>query len=154
VARGNFDLVAVQLADKKVVRFQQSDADESGGRFSPDGRYVAFGSDRGGQPEVYLAPFPGPGGVRTVSTGAGSMPRWSRDGRELFYVGPNGSVSAVPIRTAPVLDIGRPQLLFSRGSRDRWVDYEAAPDGTFVALEPVSFAARQPLHLILNWRVR
>jgi len=148
---GPFNLVALQLSDRKVVPFQASAADESNGRFSPDGKYVAFISDLGGRFDVYVAPFPGPGAARIVSTTAALLPRWSRDGSELFYVAQDGSVYAVPVRTSPALDIGQPKLLFTRGSRYRWVDYEPTPDGRFMALDPVSFANVQPLHLVLNW---
>jgi hypothetical protein len=50
-----------------------------------------------------------------------------------------------------VLEIGRPRPLFSRGARYRWIDYEPSYDGKFIALEPASLAAQQPLHVILNW---
>jgi hypothetical protein len=151
VERGNFDLIAVSLADRRTVPFQHSDADESSGRFSPDGRYVAFVSDLNGRLDVYVAPFPGPGATRIVSTMPCAMPRWRADGRELFCVGEDGTVYAAPIKTSPALDIGRPQALFTRGSRRRWVSYDVMPDGRFVALEPVSFTAQQPLHVVINW---
>jgi eukaryotic-like serine/threonine-protein kinase len=150
-ARGNFDLVAVSLADHAIVPFHQSDADESAARFSPDGQYVAFTSDLGGRRDVYIAPFPGPGPMRIVSTAPASTARWSADGRELYYLGIDGSIYAVPIRTKPALEIGRPQQLFSRGPRARWTSYDLTRDGRFIALEPVTFAAEQPLHVILNW---
>jgi Tol biopolymer transport system component len=149
--RGDFDLDALQLADKKIVPFHATSADESGARFSPDGRYVAFVSDLGGNYEVYVAPFQGPGPPRIVSTTPGTLPRWSRDGRELFYVGQDGSVFTVPIRTSPSLDIGQPSILFTRGLRYRWLEYEPTADGRFIALVPASVAALQPLHLVLNW---
>jgi hypothetical protein len=152
--RGPFDVGALQLTDKKVVPFQHSAANESNPRFSPDGRYVAFVSDLGGSLEVYVAPFPGPGAARLVSTAPGALPRWGRDGRELFYVGRDGSVHAVPIRTSPSLEIGQPRILFTRGPRYRWTEFETTPDGRFIALEPVTVANLLPLHLVLNWASR
>ena len=151
VPRGNYDLVAVSLQDRTTVPFHQSDANEELARFSPDGRYVAFTSDLGGRRDVYVAPFPGPGPMRIVSTSPASHARWSADGRELFYVGADGSVNAAPIRTSPALEIGKPQRLFTRGSRARWIAYDLTRDGRFIALEPMTFAAEQPLHVILNW---
>jgi dipeptidyl aminopeptidase/acylaminoacyl peptidase len=53
--------------------------------FSPDGRLLAYASNESGSAEVYVRPFPGPGGKWQVSTGAGLMPKWSRNGKELFY---------------------------------------------------------------------
>ena len=59
---------------------------EGGAQFSPNGRWLAYVSDESGQPQVYVRPFPGPGGpVIPVSTQGGTQPRWSRNGKELFY---------------------------------------------------------------------
>jgi serine/threonine-protein kinase len=54
--------------------------------FSPDGRWMAYTSDESGSPEIYVEPFPGPGGKWLVSSGGGFHPFWSSNGRELFYV--------------------------------------------------------------------
>jgi hypothetical protein len=89
--------------------------------------------------------------MRIVSTSPANRPHWSADGRELFYLGLDGSIYAVPIRTTPALEIGKPQRLFTRGSRARWIAYDLTRDGRFIALEPVVFAAEEPLHVILNW---
>ena len=86
-----------------------------------------------------------------MSTTSGVLPRWSRAGNELFYIAWDGSVYAVPVRTSPSLEIGQPKILFTRGPSDRWSAYEPTADGGFIALDPVSFANGQPLHLVLNW---
>ncbi|MEO5897039.1 MAG: protein kinase [Vicinamibacterales bacterium] len=149
--QGKFDLVAVSLADLRAVPFHPSDADEFGGRFSPDGSHVAYVSDLGGRREIYVAAFPGPGPARIVSSAGGIMPRWSADGSELFYMGSNGALFSVPMRTTPTLEIGVGRQLFVRGPRARWNSFEPTPDGRFVAVEPVQFGAEQPLHIFLNW---
>ena len=149
VGRGNYDLLALSLADRRVVPIQNTDADENQGRFSPDGRHVAFSSDLGGRRDVYVAPFPQPGPARIVSTSPGAAPRWSRDGRELFYIGADGTVFSVSVSAAG--EFGPPQALFSRGRRYRWTDFEPTRDGRFIGLEPVSLSAQQPLHIVLNW---
>jgi len=53
--------------------------------FSPDGRWLAYEGSESGSYEVYVRPFPGPGGKWQISTGGGVLPKWSRNGRELFY---------------------------------------------------------------------
>ena len=63
--------------------------------FSPDGRWLAYDSNESGTYEVYVRPFPGPGGKWQVSTGGGYMPKWSRNGKELFYRTPDGKTMAV-----------------------------------------------------------
>jgi len=59
---------------------------------APDGRWVAYQSDESGRNEIYVAAFPGPGGKHQISTGGGSYPRWRADGKEIFYIGPNGTL--------------------------------------------------------------
>jgi Tol biopolymer transport system component len=151
-ARGKFDLMTVSLIDRTVAGFRQTDAEEGSARFSPDGHWVAFVSDLGGRRDVYVAPFPGPGPMRIVSPSGGVLPRWSADGRELYYVAVDGTVFAAPIRTASGLEIGVAQPLFTRGSRARWLSYEPTRDGRFIAVEPVQYAAELPIHAILGWK--
>ncbi len=58
---------------------------EASAAFSPDGRWLAYQSDESGANEVYVRPFPGPGGKWMVSTDGGQTPVWSRNGKDLFY---------------------------------------------------------------------
>ena len=59
---------------------------ESDPEFSPDGRWIAYISNESGTNEIYVRPFPGPGGKTQISTGGGSLPQWSRNGKELYYI--------------------------------------------------------------------
>ena len=68
---------------------------EAYSEFSPDGRWLAYMSLESGTNEIYVRPFPGPGGRWQISTGGGGFPVWSRDGRELLYKGPDQRVMAV-----------------------------------------------------------
>lgn len=65
---------------------------EFGPAFSPDGRWLAYYSNESGRFEIYVRPFPGPGGKWQISTGGGSTPQWSRNGRELFYLTPDNKI--------------------------------------------------------------
>ncbi|MBP6572315.1 MAG: protein kinase [Gemmatimonadales bacterium] len=98
---------------------------------SPDTRWLAYIAETTGQREVYLMAFPSGDVTRLVSTGGGSEPRWSSDGRELFYKSANNLMS-VAVTTAPTLTLGTPQRLFSvagyRGARNRQ-QYDVTPDG-------------------------
>ena len=67
------------------VPLHDTEANESDGEISPDGKWVAYVSAESGQLEVYAHPFPGPGGKERVSTQGGNSVRWSRNGREMFY---------------------------------------------------------------------
>ena len=92
------DIWAMPLVgDRKPFAFTDSPYDEHSAQFSPDGRWVAYVSMQSGPPEVYVRPFPGPGGQWQVSTGGGGQPRWSPNGRELFYVVEDGTLMATAV---------------------------------------------------------
>jgi serine/threonine-protein kinase len=108
-------------------------------RLSPDGRWVAFSTNESGRDEVVVQPFPGPGGRVQVSTGGGTEPVWSRDGRRLFYRGGRALMAAV-IGTGPGFTVGARDTVVT----DRYVyasnphaNYDVMPDGShFIFLEP------------------
>jgi serine/threonine protein kinase/Tol biopolymer transport system component len=70
---------------QKPKPFLATPFDELTPRFSPDGKWIAYTSTESGRDEVYVRPFPGPGGRVIVSDSGGTEPLWSRDGRRLFY---------------------------------------------------------------------
>jgi len=69
---------------------------ENNPKFSPDGRWLAYESNESGRVEVYVRPFPGPGGKWQVSTDGGNLPMWSQAGRELFYRGLDERIMVAP----------------------------------------------------------
>ena len=120
---------------------------------SPDGRWIAFNSDESGRWEVYVAAFPDFSSKRQISNDGGVQPLWRRDGRELFYLSPQGNVMSVEIRPAPTLQLVRPRGLFKTNLRPvPWVsEYGAAPDGRrFLIPEPVG-RTEQKIIFLLNW---
>jgi eukaryotic-like serine/threonine-protein kinase len=152
--RGDYDIHALHLTDGKVVPVRDSTFNETDGRFSPDGRHVAFVSNERGNSRVYVMPFQQPGVRRAVTSEEGSSPRWSRDGRDLFYVEASADeahLTSVPMTLTPVLTIGKPTRLFSLPPGRRWVDFAPMPDGNFIALQNVQFAGLQPLTIVVNW---
>ena len=94
----------------------QTDADERNAQFSPDGRWVVYQSNESGRFEIWVQPFSVPGSERRgkwqISNGGGGQPRWSRDGRELFYLSPDSRVMAVPIKATAdgeAIETGEPE---------------------------------------------
>jgi hypothetical protein len=88
---------------------------EEFGQLTHDGRWLAYQSNESGCTEVYIQPFLGTGSKAAVSTGGGIAPRWRRDGRELFYLAPDGSLIAVPVHASAdgnTLESGTPVRLF------------------------------------------
>jgi serine/threonine-protein kinase len=104
---------------------------------SPDTRWLAYTSNESGeQYEVYVASFPDMASKRLVSSGGGTEPRWSRDGRELFFVS-GGRLMAVPVQPGAGFNPGIPRPLFSvagyRRARNHQ-QYDVAPDGRFLMI--------------------
>jgi Tol biopolymer transport system component len=126
------DLHVLTMPEKTVAPFLQSPANEGHGRFSPDGRWVAFASDETGQFEVYVRPFPSGGGRWPISTGGAAWPMWSPRTDELFYLTFSGKVMAVPFETeGAVFKPGKPRPVGSVQLQIRGVGYSFGlhPDG-------------------------
>jgi serine/threonine-protein kinase len=124
------------------------------GQISPDGRWLAYQSNTSGQFEVYVTPFPGPGPRIPVSANGGDNPRWSRDGRELFYTR-GDRMMAVTLIPGPTLSVGAPRALFEgryRAASNFVTPFDVASDGRFLRIEQV-----QPdrpvtrIEVVLNW---
>src|SRR5262249_45018951 len=107
------------------------------GVFSPNGRWISYASDESGHQEIYVRTFPEADGKWEVSSAGGVAPRWSPDGKELFYVARDGRLMAVPIRVEPdgkTIKPGEPLPLFqtslsrTAGAYSR-PNYCVAPDG-------------------------
>jgi Tol biopolymer transport system component len=156
----DWDVWALPLTGERkpfvLVRtnFQDRDA-----QFSPDGKWIAYQSDESGRFEIYVQPFPGPGVKSLASIGGGGHVRWRRDGKELFYVSPDGRLMAVPVRVAPdarSVETGAPVPLFFApvGSvQDIGLPrYVASRDGQRFLMDTVLEEAGSPITLILNWR--
>ena len=125
-------------------------ADEHSAVISADGRWFAFVSDETGASEVYAGPFPPPPGANQkllISRGGGTMPHWRRDGKELYFRSPQGTLMAVDIRTTAELHAGAQRELFHL-SGQRWA---AAADGSrFLVNDPV-LKTVPPFVAVLDW---
>jgi Tol biopolymer transport system component len=96
----------------KPVPFLQTTADEREGKFSPDGRFVAYVSDESGMYEVYVASFPVPSLRVLISNGGGSQPRWRRDGKELLYFTPDAKLMSVDVTLGGTFKAGVAKVVF------------------------------------------
>ena len=119
--------------------------------FSPDGQWMAYESDKSGQIEVYLTPYPGPGGEQQVSTDGGSQPRWSPDGRELFYQAGAGQVMSVSVQTSPPVELGTPRLLFEVANMVPGFDVHPDGERFVVVTSGGSDSSTSQINVVLNW---
>ena len=120
-------------------------------KFSPDGHWVAYGSNESGRGEIYVAPFPGPGVWRQISTGGGSFPRWRSDGNEIFYE-LNGALMAaeVSIKSGSI-EVGAIRSLGIPVTAPHY-RYDVSANGQrFLVATPREQKAPAPLTLVQNW---
>ena len=153
----NYELWLLPLSSSDATRplpFRPSRFNESGGRFSPDSKWLAYRSDESGPNEVYVARVPDGAPVQ-MSTNGGTRPEWRNDGTELYYFGPDGWLMSVALPSKDPLKKGTPTRLFklpfgipvqfNQGSI-----YAALPGGQeFLMLVPVDTPA--PFTVLLNW---
>ena len=152
-AGANMDLWTIPADGGARTPLLQSAFNEAQAQFSPDGRVMAVTSNESGRYEIYLTPYPTTGEKTLVSRTGGSYPRWSRDGRELFYLAPDRHMVSVPVRTTPSLHIGQPTKLFALPGRRSWKDFDVSPDGArFLAIVTDVLGDEEPLTVITNWK--
>jgi Tol biopolymer transport system component len=129
---------------------------QNNGQISPDGKWVAYASDESGNWEIYVTTFPGAVGKWQVSRGDGTEPRWRGDGKELFYLGPKGTLTSVPVSTVGTFSTGTPTPLFqfhgraAISSTDAF-SYDVSKDGKrFLVNRYVKPERITPLTIVLN----
>ena len=150
-----FEIWVLRMGDRKSQPFIQTGFNAAAPQFSPDGHWLAYISDESGRYEVYVQPYPGPGGKWQISTEGGTEPMWNPNGRELFYRS-GDKMMAVDIATQPGFVAGRPRKLFEGRSKPMVPtrDYDVSPDGQrFLMLKPSESADAAPtqINVVLNW---
>jgi Tol biopolymer transport system component len=148
------DVWALPLdGDRKPFPVLQTAFRELEAVFSPDGRWIAYNSDESGRSEIYVTPFPGPGRKWQVSPSGGLLPRWSRTGKEIFFIGPGERINVAEVTTqGDTFEVGRTQPLFDvRGQRPGNV-YDVTPDGQRFLVNTASDQLNAgSVTLVVNW---
>lgn len=148
------DIFLLDLRSRHITPFLNSGADEGWPEFSPDGRWLAYSSDESGRPEVYVRPFPGPGGKWLISHEGGMDPLWARNGKQLFYRSVDGQqVWAVDVRAEGEFSPGKPRLLFKGqgfGTSGLARGWDLSPDGRrFLMVKMEERSSRPVTEMIL-----
>ena len=167
-----WDLWVLPLdGDRKPFAFLHTRFDEVYGKFSPDAHWLAYTSNETGRMEVYVQPFSptpgrqeggasvGPGGKWQVSTAGGRFPAWRRDGKELFYIAPDGKLTAVEVKAvvtkaSATLEAGVPKALFDSGIRSTTVFPQLTTrDGQrFLVNTKPSGESSRSITVMVNWQ--
>jgi Tol biopolymer transport system component len=150
----NTDLWAVRPGDGQTIELVVSKYDAGFGTVSPDGRWMAFVSNESGDDEVYVTTFPEPARRWQVSTNGGTFPRWSRDGRELFFASAAGGLFSAEVDgSGATFDVGRVRGLHSwhlATTFRRPFDVGVSGDELLV-IRGLTTQKREPLKVVLNW---
>jgi Tol biopolymer transport system component/predicted Ser/Thr protein kinase len=141
-----------QDGEQEPFAFLATEFSNWDGQFSPDGHWLAYDSDSSGQVEIYVTRFPEGGERWLVSRGGGEGARWRADGRELFYVTNNGTLTAVPVKTdSDGFEAGTPQALFRTDFMWRYAPvYAPSVDGQRFLVNRLELNT-EPISLVTNW---
>jgi serine/threonine protein kinase/Tol biopolymer transport system component len=141
--------------DHKPVLFLQTEFNELRPAMSPDGKWIAYQSNESGSNQVYVRPFPRPGGKYQVSTTLGTRPRWRRDGKELYYLGPDSRLMAAEVSShGETFVVGAVRPLFETRSTGGVNNstYDVTADGKrFLVNTIIGETASSPITLVVNW---
>lgn len=139
----------------KPYPFLQTEFNEQDPQFAPDGHWIAYVSNESGRNEVYVAPFPGPGGGKwQISTAGGTQPRWQQDGKELFYVAQDSRLTVARLtEKGGAIGVENVERLFGPlTSAGTSAGYDVSADGQrFLALLPPEGETGGPLTVVENW---
>jgi eukaryotic-like serine/threonine-protein kinase len=141
------------FGDRKPFPFLQTRFNELDAQFSPDGRWIAYVSDESGSNQVYIAPFPGPGGKWQVSRTGGAEPRWRGDGKEIFFISPDSKLMSAGVNASEsTLEIGNTQQLFEvRLANPPGYHYDVTRDGNRFLIDTQKEGSSAALALVVNW---
>jgi Tol biopolymer transport system component len=125
---------------------------ENLGQISPNGRYVAYMSDESGRFDVYVTTFPKPGSRWQVSQSGGREPRWSRDGKELFFFTSDNRLIAADVRIdGPSFEVGMLHPLFQSRQFGVGFRYDVSKDGKRFLVHSGLPEEMSPITLVTNW---
>ena len=143
------DVALLSLQDRKMQPFLASRFNEADGLFSPDGTWFLYTSDESGARELYIRPFPGPGGKWQVSTGGADGGTFAHNGREILYR--HGTkFFTVPLELAPRVRVGKPQFLFEKTHRQGTWDL-AKDDQRIMLIRDDTPRTTGQLQIVMNW---
>jgi serine/threonine protein kinase/Tol biopolymer transport system component len=154
LAPNNIDILSWQIGeDNEPQPWLATDFIEYDANFSPDGRWVVYGSNESGEWEVYVAPYPGPGRKWQVSVGGGGWPAWRGDGEEILYISAAGEIMGVAVeQRGSGLVFDQPEMLFEHRFTSTGPGFDVTADGErFLVVEPAENVPPEPVTVVVNW---
>jgi dipeptidyl aminopeptidase/acylaminoacyl peptidase len=144
------------FGDRKPFPYLHSEFNELNARLSPNGQWLAYVSDGTKRNEVYVQTFPSPSGKWQLSTTGGDLPVWSRDGKELFFIGADANMMAVEVKSGAgsgsKFEAGLPKALFlTRLDGGSNPGFDVSKDGRFLIPTRPEQSAAAPITVVVNW---
>ena len=120
---------------------------------------MAYASNESGRWEVYVTSFPEAHGKWQVSNAGGEQPRWRSDGKEFYYLAPDGKIMATPVTTGANFDAGTPVALFQANPREvvatsEQFSYDVSKDGQRFLVNTQLKTAMTPMSVVMNWAAK
>ncbi len=160
MAKGGYKLMLVPVDGSKFRILQNGSGDAVNGQFSPDGKWIAYASNETGAWEIYVTTYPAGTGKWQVSRGGGSEPRWSADGKAIFFIGPGQMLTRVEVNagaaTGGSFSAAVPHPMFPIRTRapissTDVFNYDVARDGRrFLVNQYVKPDQAAPLNIVIN----
>jgi len=154
--KNNYRLMLVPVDGSKFRFLSNGSGNQTNGQFSPDGKWVAYASDESGNWEIYVTNYPGASGKWQVTRGGGSEPRWSGDGKTIFYIAPGQMLTKVEVSAGDTFSASVPRPLFPIHTRapissTDVFNYDVTRDGKrFLVNQYIKPDQPPPLSIILN----
>jgi dipeptidyl aminopeptidase/acylaminoacyl peptidase len=148
--------VFLTLPELKTSQLLKASASLKNGRFSPDGKWVAYASNESGRWEIYVTSFPEAHGKWQLSNGGGDQPKWRSDGKELFYLAPDGKIMVTSVNLGASFDASTPTALFQANPREmnatsEQANYDVSTDGQKFLINTQLKAGTMSMSVVLNW---
>ena len=144
--------VLPMTGERKPYPLLKTQYDESFGRFSPDGKWIAYQSDESGRMEIYVNSFPKLGGKLQVSTAGGSELRWPDDGKEIFYLAPDNRLMAAEVKpNGDALEVGQIHSLFQIRPGNPSRPYDTVDGQKFLVNAALDQTNNLPVIVVQNW---
>jgi len=154
-ASGRFGIYPLIGNSKPQLLFEKQSSNLPDARFSPDGKWIAFISDRSGRSEIYVAPFGRPGAPVQISTHGGQNVRWTPDGKNLLYMAADYQIIRIPLGLGATVQAGEQSVLFQLPpipGMNSPLGFEVAPDGKRLLVNAPVGEASKPLTVVVNWQ--
>jgi hypothetical protein len=150
------DLWCVTFPELTATLFLKTASAPNVARFSADGKWVSYASNESGRWEIYVTSFPAAQGKWQVSSAGGEQPKWRSDGKELFYLAPDGKIMAAPVTLGANFDAGSPVALFQANPRELVATserfaYDVSKDGRRFLINTQLKSTLTPMSVVMDW---